>query len=83
MTMEIIEVTTFLATGAIAGWLAGVIMDIRSFGVIGNIILGISGAIAATFILGLIGITSTGIIMSIIVATAGAAVLLFLTNLIR
>ncbi len=40
------DLIIFLVIGAFAGWLAGVIMKGGGFGVIGNIIVGILGAIA-------------------------------------
>lgn len=43
--MDIIDLLIFLAVGALAGWLAGVIMKGRGFGLIGNIVVGIVGAV--------------------------------------
>lgn len=43
--MEIIDLIIFLAVGALVGWLAGLIVKGRGFGLIGNVIVGIVGAI--------------------------------------
>jgi uncharacterized membrane protein YeaQ/YmgE (transglycosylase-associated protein family) len=73
-----------LIVGAIAGWLAGVIMKGYGFGLIGNIIVGIVGAVIGGWLLPRLGIAlGGGIIAAIINATIGAVILLFLIGLIR
>jgi uncharacterized membrane protein YeaQ/YmgE (transglycosylase-associated protein family) len=64
-------IIAWLIIGAIAGWLAGVLVKGGGFGLIVDIIVGIVGA----FIGGWIG--------SIITAVIGAVILLFLIRLIR
>lgn len=81
--MESTSLIMFLVIGAVAGWLAGLLMKGRGFGLIGNIIVGIVGAFIGGFLANVVGIAATGIIGSILLATAGAAVLLFLIGLIR
>ncbi len=50
--MGIMEVVIMLAIGAVAGWLAGTLMRGSGFGLIGDIIIGIVGAVIGTFIEG-------------------------------
>jgi len=68
----------FLIIGAIAGWLAGVIKKGKGFGLGGNLIVGISGAMLGGFLFGLIGLEGTGMIGTLVVSTVGAVVLLSL-----
>jgi uncharacterized membrane protein YeaQ/YmgE (transglycosylase-associated protein family) len=68
----------FLIIGAIAGWLAGVIKKGKGFGLWGNLIVGILGAMLGGFLFHLIGLTSTGMIGSLVVSTIGAVLLLSL-----
>ena len=70
----------FLIIGAIAGWLAGVIKKGKGFGLGGNLIVGIVGAMLGGFLFGLIGLQSTGVVGSLVVATIGAVVLLSLIS---
>lgn len=71
----------FLAIGAVAGWLAGQIMG-KGFGLLGNITVGVIGAVIAGFLLpGIVPIA--GIIGSILHATIGAVILLFVLGLIK
>ena len=69
--------------GIAAGWLAGVIMKGGGFGVLGNLIVGVIGAILGSFLFGLTGISAGGLIGSLITATVGAVVLLALLRLVK
>ena len=81
--MESTSLIMFLVIGAVAGWLAGLLMKGRGFGLLGNIVVGIIGSFIGGFLANVVGIAATGIIGSILLATAGAAVLLFLIGLIK
>ncbi len=72
--------------GLIAGWLAGLIVQGGGFGIIGNIIIGIIGAIIGYYIFRWLHISipvGNQTISDIIVAAIGAIVLLFLLSLVR
>ncbi len=60
--MDLTSILIFLAIGAVAGWLGGVIMKGGGFGVLGNIIVGIIGAVVGGFLFGLLGISTSGLI---------------------
>ena len=81
--MDVTGLIIFLIIGAIAGWLAGVIMKGGGFGMIGNIVVGIIGGVVGGFVFGLLGISAGGLIGSTITATAGAVILLFIVSLIK
>ncbi|MHC1713298.1 MAG: GlsB/YeaQ/YmgE family stress response membrane protein [Solidesulfovibrio sp.] len=73
----------FLLVGLIAGWLAGVLVKGGGFGVVGDIAVGIIGAVIGGFLFSAVGIGVGGFLGSIIVATVGAVILIFLLRLIR
>jgi uncharacterized membrane protein YeaQ/YmgE (transglycosylase-associated protein family) len=52
MTIEALII--WLIVGAIAGWLAGLIVKGYGFGLIGNIVIGIIGAVILLVIIGLV-----------------------------
>jgi uncharacterized membrane protein YeaQ/YmgE (transglycosylase-associated protein family) len=82
--MGIESLVVILIVGAVAGWLAGLIVKGFGFGLLGNIVVGIVGAFLAGFILPAIGISlGAGIIGAIIHATIGAVILLLILRLIR
>ena len=75
-----------LIIGAIAGWLAGVIVRGFGFGLLRNIVVGIVGALLAGWLLPALGVSfSLGnpIVTSIVYALIGAVVLLVIIGLIR
>ena len=74
----------FILIGLAAGWLAGKIMKGKGFGVVGDIVIGVIGALIGGFLFRLLGIYSDGgLIGSLIVATIGAVVLLYLLRLFK
>ncbi|HZX69264.1 MAG TPA: GlsB/YeaQ/YmgE family stress response membrane protein [Rhodanobacter sp.] len=76
----------FLLIGAIAGWLAGLIVRGFGFGLLGNIVIGIIGAFLAGWLLPALGISfavGNPIITSILYALIGAVVLLVIIGLLR
>jgi uncharacterized membrane protein YeaQ/YmgE (transglycosylase-associated protein family) len=82
MTIE--GLIILLVVGAIAGWLAGVIMKGYGFGLIGNIVVGVVGAVIAGWLLPRVGIFIGGnIIGQIINAVIGAVILLFVIGLVK
>jgi len=70
----------FLVVGGVAGWLAGLVMKGRGFGVLINIIVGIIGGVIGGFLFGLLGISSSGLFGSLVTAFVGAVVLLFIVG---
>jgi uncharacterized membrane protein YeaQ/YmgE (transglycosylase-associated protein family) len=73
-----------LLIGAIAGWLAGLIVRGAGFGLLGNIVVGIIGALVAGWLLPKLNVTlATGTLGSILDATVGAVIVLVILSLIR
>ena len=74
----------WIIVGAIAGWLAGMVIKGGGFGLIGDIVVGIVGAIIAGWLLPQIGIAiGSGIIAAIIDAFIGAVILLVIIKLVK
>ena len=70
--MGIDSVIVWLIVGAIAGWLAGLIVKGGGFGLLGNIVTGIVGAVVAGWLLPQLGIRlGTGIVAAIINSAIG------------
>ncbi len=82
MTIE--SLLIFLLIGAIAGWLAGVIVKGFGFGLVGNIVVGIVGAFVAGLLFPAIGFgLGGGILAAIVHATLGAVILLILIRVLK
>jgi uncharacterized membrane protein YeaQ/YmgE (transglycosylase-associated protein family) len=78
------EFVWFILIGLVAGWLAGQLMKGGGFGVVGDIVVGVVGALLGGFLFRTLGVSSGGgLIGAIIVATIGAVVLIILLRLIK
>ncbi len=82
--MDPTSLIAFLIIGALAGWIAGLLMRGGGFGLLGNMVVGVIGAFVGGFLFTLVGIsTSGGLIGVLITAVVGAAALLFVIGLIK
>ena len=82
--MSLETVLIWILVGAVAGWLAGLVVRGFGFGLVGNIIIGILGAVLGGWLLGMAGLAvGGGILGSIITAFIGAVVLLLIVRLIK
>ena len=75
-----------LVVGGIAGWLAGLVVQGTGFGLVGDIVVGILGALIAGFLFPYFGLALTlggGILGAIIMAFLGAVVLLIIVKVIK
>ena len=82
--MGINSIIVWLIVGAIAGWLAGLIVKGGGFGLLGNIVIGIIGAVVAGWLLPTLGVhLGTGIIGAIIDSVIGGVVVLVIISLIK
>ncbi|MBN9008881.1 MAG: GlsB/YeaQ/YmgE family stress response membrane protein [Rhizobiales bacterium] len=73
-----------LVIGGIAGWLAGLVVEGMGFGLIGNILVGIVGAIIAAFLFPWLGFDlGGGFVAAIVEPMIGAIIFLVILGLIR
>ena len=78
------SIIAMIVIGAIAGWLAGKLVQGFGFGLVWNIVIGIIGAFIGVALLMRLGVVPfAGFFGSIVNATIGALVLLFIVGLIR
>jgi uncharacterized membrane protein YeaQ/YmgE (transglycosylase-associated protein family) len=73
----------WLIVGGIAGWLAGKVARGRSFGLLGNILIGLVGAVVGGYAFDVLGLSASGTIGNIIVAFVGGVILVAVVNVIR
>jgi uncharacterized membrane protein YeaQ/YmgE (transglycosylase-associated protein family) len=78
------SILVILFVGLVAGWLAGKIVRGTGFGIIGDILVGIAGALVASFLFPKLGIhLGTHLVSEIIYSAIGAIVLLLIVRLLR
>ena len=77
-------IIVWLIVGAIAGWLAGLIVKGAGFGLLGNIVVGIIGAVVAGWLLPQLGVRlGAGLVGEILNAAIGGVIVLVILALIR
>ncbi|MGH9174712.1 MAG: GlsB/YeaQ/YmgE family stress response membrane protein [Vicinamibacterales bacterium] len=77
-------IISWLIVGLVAGWIAGNLTRGKGFGCIGNVAIGIIGALIGGVILEVFNVDGTaGFLESLAIATLGAVVLLAIANLAR
>ena len=73
-----------LFVGLVAGWLAGKIVRGTGFGIIGDILVGVAGALVASLLFPRLGIhLGSGLISEIVYSAIGAILLLLVVRLVR
>lgn len=75
------SVIWFLVIGVVAGWLAGQISKGGGFGLWGDLIVGVIGALVGGFVFSLLGISAYGLIGSLVTSTIGAVIFLWVLRL--
>jgi uncharacterized membrane protein YeaQ/YmgE (transglycosylase-associated protein family) len=77
-------ILAWIVIGTIAGWLAGKVIKGGGYGFVGDIAVGIVGAIIGGLLTGALGISiGSGLIASIIIATIGAVVLVYALRMVK
>ena len=78
------SIIAWIVLGLVAGWLAGMVMRGGGYGIIGDIVLGILGAIIGGWITGAVlgaDLVNGFNVISVIVAVIGAIVLIAISRL--
>jgi len=84
MHMSNESILVILFVGLIAGWLAGQIVRGTGFGIIGDILVGIAGALIASLLFPRLGLhLGTGLVSEILYSAIGAIILLLVVRLLR
>jgi len=74
----------FILIGLVAGWLAGTLVKGGGFGVVGDIVVGVVGALLGGWLFSALGVSAGGSLLgAIIVATIGAIILIFILRLLK
>lgn len=73
----------FILIGALAGWTSGKLIKGESFGLLGNIIVGIVGGVLGGWIFNQMGISEPNLIYDLAAAVVGSVVFLLVIGLIK
>ena len=81
--MNVTGLIIALLVGAVAGFLSGQIVKGRGFGIVGNIVVGILGALIFGFLFGNFNLLNSPILNEIAGGTIGAVILLVVISFIK
>ena len=83
MNITFEQLCILLVVGALAGWIAALILRGRGLGLVGNLVVGVVGSFLGNFLFRLVGFRATTSLATFLAALAGALVLLWLISAIR
>ena len=82
MDMTLDHLLVILLVGLVAGFAASHVMAGRGFGLIGDVVVGIVGALLGAWLFGLVGIVAGSLLAQIIIAFLGACILIGIVRLV-
>ena len=74
---------TFILVGIVSGFLAGKVMKGRGFGLVGDLIVGVIGALVGSWVFEVMGLSAYGFIANVIMAFLGAVLFLGLVGVLK
>lgn len=79
------SILLWIVLGALAGWVAGMIMGGEKRGILGNVIIGVLGSAVGGFVSSLLGLGGVDgfNLYSLLVAVGGACLLLWIYGMLR
>ena len=77
------DILIWIISGIIAGWIAGLLVRGRGFGLIGDLIIGLLGGLIGGWLASLLGIQASSWLAQVLVAALGGVVLVAIIRLIR
>jgi uncharacterized membrane protein YeaQ/YmgE (transglycosylase-associated protein family) len=77
------NILIWIVGGIVAGWLTGLVMAGRGYGILGDLIIGLLGGVVGGWLFGLLGLAPQNWIGQILVACGGGIVLVALIRLLR
>src|SRR5437660_8085525 len=76
--VSLTAVLWWLIVGLIAGLLASLVMRGGGYGIVGDIVVGLIGAVIGGFLMSLVGLGTGGFVWTVVVAFIGACILIAL-----
>jgi len=77
------RILLWIISGIVAGWLTGLVMKGRGYGLLGNLVIGLLGGIIGGWLFSLFGLAARGWLGEIVVALIGGVVLVAVARFLR
>ncbi|MDH4137128.1 MAG: GlsB/YeaQ/YmgE family stress response membrane protein [Anaerolineae bacterium] len=73
----------WIISGIVAGWLTGLVMKGRGYGLIGDLVIGLLGGVIGGWLFSLFGVATHSWLGEILVAVIGGVVLVAIVRVLR
>jgi uncharacterized membrane protein YeaQ/YmgE (transglycosylase-associated protein family) len=73
----------WIITGIIAGWLTGMVVKGKGYGLSGDLVIGLLGGVLGGWLFGLVGYSATNWLGQVLVAFVGGVVLVAIVRVLR
>lgn len=77
------NIIIWIVVGVIAGWLTGLVMKGRGYGLLGDLVIGLIGGLVGGWLFGFMGLSASGWLGQILVSFVGGVVLVAIVRLLR
>jgi uncharacterized membrane protein YeaQ/YmgE (transglycosylase-associated protein family) len=77
------RILLWIISGLVAGWLTGLVMKGRGYGLLGNLVIGLLGGVIGGWLFSLFGLAARGWLGEIVVALIGGVVLVAIARFLR
>jgi uncharacterized membrane protein YeaQ/YmgE (transglycosylase-associated protein family) len=77
------NIILWIISGVVAGWLTGMIVKGRGFGLLGDLVIGLLGGLVGGWVSQLIGISAQGWLGSVLIAVLGGVILVAVVRILR
>jgi uncharacterized membrane protein YeaQ/YmgE (transglycosylase-associated protein family) len=77
------NIVIWIVSGIIAGWLTGLVVKGRGYGMIGDLVIGLLGGVLGGWLLGFVGLSATNWLGQIVVSVIGGVVLVAIIRALR
>jgi uncharacterized membrane protein YeaQ/YmgE (transglycosylase-associated protein family) len=77
------HILVWIIIGILAGWLTGLVMRGRGYGLIGDLVIGLLGGLLGGWLFGFLGVAPTSWLGEILVAFVGGVVLVAIARVLR
>ncbi len=77
------NILIWIVVGVVAGWLTGLVMKGKGYGIVGDLIVGLLGGVVGGFLFGLLGLSPSSWVGQILVSMVGGIVLVAVIRALR
>jgi uncharacterized membrane protein YeaQ/YmgE (transglycosylase-associated protein family) len=78
-----VNILIWIVSGIIAGWLTGLLVKGKGYGLVGDLVIGLLGGVLGGWLLSAVGLSATNWLGQIVVSVIGGVVLVAIIRALR